>query len=68
SKLESLPPQFCASPVDELKMGLDELANNPLYLMRYQQFVSPMVYGERQITWDEAYSRFRSLALAILNA
>ena len=61
-------PQFCASPVDELKMGLDELANNPLYQMRYQQFVSPMVYGERKITWDEAYSRFRSLALAILNA
>ena len=60
-------PQFCASPVDELKMGLDELANNPLYQMRYQQFVSPMVYGERKITWDEAYSRFRSLALSILN-
>ncbi len=32
-------PQFCASPVDELKMGLDELANNPLYQMRYEQFV-----------------------------
>lgn len=49
-------------------MGVDELANNPLYQIRYQQFVSPMVYGERKITWDEAYSRFRSLALAILNA
>ena len=61
-------PQFCVSPVDELKMGEDELANNPLYQIRYQQFVSPMVYGERKITWDEAYSRFRSLALAILNA
>lgn len=61
-------PQFCVSPVDELKMGLDELSNNPLYQMRYQQFVAPMVYGTRRISWDDAYASFRQIALIILNA
>lgn len=61
-------PQFCTSPIDELKMGLDELACNPLYQTRYQQFVAPMVYGARKASWDEAYASFRQIALAILNA
>ncbi|EKS4565702.1 nucleotidyl transferase AbiEii/AbiGii toxin family protein [Salmonella enterica] len=61
-------PQFCSSPVDELTMGLDELSNNPLYQMRYQQFVAPMVYGARRISWDEAYASFRQIALNILSA
>lgn len=59
-------PQFCASPNDELKMGLDELERNPLYQARYQQFVAPMVYGARNISWDEAYASFRQIALSIL--
>lgn len=61
-------PQFCVSPNDELKMGLDELERNPLYKTRYQQYVAPMVYGARKVSWDEAYASFRQLALAILNA
>lgn len=60
-------PQFCTSPGDELKMGLDELERNPLYQTRYQQFVVPMVYGSRKISWDEAYTSFRQIALAILD-
>ncbi len=60
-------PQFCTSPNDELKMGLDELERNPLYKTRYQQFVAPMVYGARKISWDEAYASFRQIALIILD-
>ncbi len=60
-------PQFCDSPVAELKLGLEELANNPVHEERYQQFVAPMVFG-KQITWAEAYGSFRQVALSILNA
>ncbi|MEH4989319.1 nucleotidyl transferase AbiEii/AbiGii toxin family protein [Enterobacter ludwigii] len=60
-------PQFCDSPVTELKLGLEELANNPVHEERYQQFVAPMVFG-KQITWAEAYGSFRQVALSILNA
>ncbi len=49
-------------------MGLDELERNPRYKTRYQQFVVPMVYGPRKVSWDEAYASFRQMALAILNA
>lgn len=60
-------PQFCVSPNNELKMGLDELEHNPLYKTRYQQFVAPMVYGARKVSWDEAYASFRQMALIILD-
>ncbi|HHA1936353.1 TPA: nucleotidyl transferase AbiEii/AbiGii toxin family protein [Enterobacter ludwigii] len=59
-------PQFCDSPVAELKLGLEELANNPVHQERYQQFVAPMVFG-KQVTWAEAYGSFRQIALSILD-
>ncbi len=60
-------PQFCDSPVTELKMGLEELTNNPVHQDRYQKFVAPMVFG-KQVAWTEAYGCFRQVALSILNA
>lgn len=60
-------PQFCDSPVAELKLGLEELTNNPVHQERYQQFVTPMVFGT-QATWEEAYGSFRQVALSILDA
>lgn len=59
-------PQFRLSPYDEMKTGLNELGYNPLYHTRYQQFVTPMVYGQRRVSWDEAYTRFRQIVIAIL--
>lgn len=59
-------PQFCDSPVTELKLGLEELTNNPVHQERYQQFVAPMVFG-KQVTWAEAYGNFRQIALSILD-
>ncbi|ULH11487.1 nucleotidyl transferase AbiEii/AbiGii toxin family protein [Serratia marcescens] len=59
-------PQFCDSPVAELKLGLEELENNPVHKERYQQFVAPMVFG-KQVTWVEAYGCFRQVALSILD-
>ncbi|VXC71629.1 conserved hypothetical protein [Enterobacterales bacterium 8AC] len=59
-------PKFCESPVEELKMGLEELVSNPVYKERYQQFVTPMVFGEIHVSWEEAYACFRQTALDVL--
>lgn len=61
-------PEFCESPVEELKMGLEELASNPVYEERYLQFVTPMVFGESRVSWEEAYTCFRQTALDVFDA
>ncbi|GAB7216110.1 nucleotidyl transferase AbiEii/AbiGii toxin family protein [Dickeya oryzae] len=61
-------PEFCESPVEELKRGLEELASNPVYKMRYQQFLAPMVFGEIRVSWEEAYSCFRQTVLSVLKS
>ncbi|PPC62440.1 hypothetical protein C1Y41_12700 [Pantoea sp. ICBG 1758] len=60
-------PEFCESPVEELKMGLEELARNPVYKERYLQFVTPMVFGESHVSWEEAYACFRITALDVID-
>lgn len=60
-------PEFCESPVEELKRGLEELANNPIYKERYQQFVTPMVFGEDHVSWEEAFACFRQTALVVVD-
>lgn len=61
-------PEFCESPVEELKRGLEELVSNPIYKERYLQFVTPMVFGESQVSWKEAYACFRRTALDVVDA
>ncbi|KHN90167.1 hypothetical protein BSK71_01955 [Pectobacterium actinidiae] len=59
-------PAFSEAPIEELKMGLEELGSNSVYEVRYQQFVTPMVFGGTRISWEEAYSCFRQTALEVL--
>mgnify|MGYP000299566343 CR=1 FL=1 len=33
-----------------------------------QRFVKPMVFGNTQINWEEAYSSFRQTALSVLTS
>lgn len=61
-------PEFCDSPVEELKMGLEELESNPVYKERYMKFVRPMVYGENRVSWEDAYACFRKTALDVIDA
>ncbi|HHL2631672.1 TPA: nucleotidyl transferase AbiEii/AbiGii toxin family protein [Yersinia enterocolitica] len=61
-------PEFCESPIGELKMGLEELMNNPVYKERYLQFVKPMVFGEIHVSWEEAYACFRKTTLDVIDA
>lgn len=58
--------EFCESPIEELKMGLEELASNPVYKERYLQFVTPMIFGENHVSWEDAYSCFRQTALDVI--
>ncbi len=60
-------PQFQISSVNELRVGLEELGNNPIYRQRYQQFVIPMVFEHSRIPWEEAYDCFRQTALSVLD-
>lgn len=60
-------PEFCESPVEELKMGLEELVNNPVYKERYLQFVTPMVFGKSYVSWEEAYTCFHKTALDVID-
>ena len=46
-------------PIAELLFGLAELGKNPLYQKRFNDFVIPMVFGEEQLTWAQAYSHFQ---------
>lgn len=61
-------PQFCDDPVTELRVGLDALRDQPVHQERFRQFVDPMVYGDKPVTWEEAYTCFRQTALAVLDA
>ena len=61
-------PEFCESPAEELKMGLKELESNPVYKERYLQFVTPMVFGEIHVSWEDAYACFRKTALDVIDA
>lgn len=59
-------PQFKASPVNELKVALDALEKNPVHQQRYQDFVSPMLFGSRTVPWTDAYDCFRQMVLSVL--
>lgn len=59
-------PLFSNSPIKELKVGLEELNKNPVYELKYRQFVEPMVYGENRVDWEKAHACFRQTALTAL--
>lgn len=40
----------------------------PVHKLRFQRFVKPMVFGNTQINWEEAYSSFRQTALSVLTS
>ena len=60
-------PEFSKSPVTELKMGLEELVNNPIYKARYEQFVTPMVFSGAPVSWEDAYGCFKHTVLNVFD-
>ena len=58
--------QMRKSPIAELRSGLEEIGENPIYEERYREFVIPMVFGTNQVSWEQAYGRFHESATALL--
>lgn len=58
--------QMVSSPIDELRLGLKLLIDNPIFLQRYNNYVSPMVYADTPVTWAEALEVFAKLSNAVL--
>ncbi len=60
-------PQMRESPIAELRSGLVEIGENPIYEERYRKFVTPMVFGTPRVSWKQAYERFYESALVLLD-
>ncbi|MEX9870901.1 nucleotidyl transferase AbiEii/AbiGii toxin family protein [Providencia huaxiensis] len=59
--------QLVDSPITELRYGLKLLVETPKFIERYNNYVSPMVYAEVPIQWDEAIIAFTNLANQVLD-
>ena len=58
--------EFVQSPVAELLYGLKVLEKNKIYEQRFNQYVVPMIYGDIVLTWQNAFSVFKSFAEQVL--
>lgn len=58
--------QLVSSPIDELRFGLQLLIDNPIFIDRYNNYVSPMVYADTPVTWRAALEVFVTLSKAVL--
>jgi predicted nucleotidyltransferase component of viral defense system len=60
-------PQMVESPIEELRFGLQLLADNPKFEQRYNSYVSPMVYAESPAQWQDALAVFIKLSNDVLD-
>lgn len=60
-------PQMVESPIEELCFGLQLLTDDPKFEKRYNSYVSPMVYAESPVNWDNALAVFTKLANEVLD-
>lgn len=59
--------QMVKSPIDELRFGLKLLTDEPKFEERYNRYVSPMVYAEKPVSWDDALAGFKTLSNQVLD-
>ncbi len=59
--------QMIESPIDELRFGLQLLTSDPKFEERYNSYVSPMVYAESPVNWDDALAIFTKLSINVLD-
>jgi hypothetical protein len=58
-------PQLVESPFEELNFGLEQLIHNEQFKERYERYVSPMVYTDHPVTWQDALAAFHKLTLEV---
>lgn len=59
-------PELIDKPLEELTFGLEQLMKNKLYEERYNRYVSPMVYAEHPVAWQDALAVFQKLTFDVL--
>lgn len=59
--------EFLVSPNDELNYGLKLLASEPVHEQRYTQYLSPMVYAENPVNWEDAFTVFQDLSGLVIS-
>ena len=65
-----------AEVADALGIGATSIVEKDYYIVellrvcnhfkRYRKFVTPMVFGTTQVSWEQAYERFHESALVLL--
>lgn len=60
-------PQFVENPRQEMQFGLENIRLNPIHQQRYTEFVAPMVFGDTEVTWQQAYTRFENSIHQVLS-
>jgi len=55
------------APIDELRYGLQRLIDDSKFSERYNNYVSPMVYAENPVSWEDALTVFSTLTNQVLD-
>lgn len=59
--------QMVDSPISELRYGLTLLSEEEKHHARYDEYVTPMVYADQPILWEDALAQFVKLANEVLD-
>ncbi len=60
-------PEFTSNPVNELRLGLEELESNPLFRKRFENFVTPMVFNQQPHNFELCFTSFKRIAESLIN-
>jgi predicted nucleotidyltransferase component of viral defense system len=58
--------EFVAAPIKELRLGLQELEDNPIFRQRFQDFVTPMVFNTEPQDFDTCFASFKRIAESLI--
>lgn len=58
--------EFVAAPIKELRLGLQELEDNPIFRQRFVDFVTPMVFNSQPHDFDTCFASFKRVAHQLL--
>ncbi|ASA57670.1 nucleotidyl transferase AbiEii/AbiGii toxin family protein [Vibrio gazogenes] len=59
--------EFVAEPIQELRLGIQELETNPLFRERFTDFVTPMVFNTDTPDFDTCFASFKRIAQSLMN-
>lgn len=60
--------EFVATPIKELRLGLQELEDNSIFRQRFVDFVTPMVFNSQPHDFDTCFASFKRVAYQLLSS